>query len=134
VIENGNLLVVKHKKKGRSWWCLPGGGLEPGETLEACVQREIMEETGLRIRPEKPIYLGELILPYEHLLEVAYHASIVGGSIGKRIDREVKAVSWVPLKGLRRMNFLPREIANRLEKDRQAGFTQGIVHLGRYKE
>lgn len=134
VIGNGKLLVVKHEKKGRTWWCLPGGGLEPGETLEACLEREIMEETGLRIRTEKPIYLGELILPYEHLLEVAYHASIVGGSIGKRIDREVKAVRWVPLKGLRRMNFLPREVGRRIEKDWKAGFPEGIVHLGRYRD
>lgn len=128
------LLLVKHEKKGKTWWCLPGGALEPGETLEACVQREIVEETGLRIRPEKPIYLGELILPYEHLLEVTYHASIVGGSLGKRIDREIKAVRWVPLKSLCRMNFLPREVANRLEKDRRAGFPHGIVYLGRYRE
>ncbi len=133
-VTEGKLLLVKHLKKGRVWWCLPGGGLEPGETLEACAGRELLEETGFRIRPEKPIYLGELILPFDHLLEVTYHASIVGGCLGNRIDRDVEAVRWVPLKSLCRMNFLPREIANRLEKDRRAGFPQGIVHLGRYQE
>jgi hypothetical protein len=32
------------------------------------------------------------------------------------------------------MSFLPREVANRFEKDWKAGFPEGIVHLGRYKE
>ncbi len=34
-------------------WEFPGGKLDPGETLEECVAREVEEETGLRIRVEE---------------------------------------------------------------------------------
>lgn len=33
----------------RSWWCVPGGGVDPGETLGQALEREIGEETGLRV-------------------------------------------------------------------------------------
>jgi 8-oxo-dGTP pyrophosphatase MutT (NUDIX family) len=33
---------------GRQVWFAPGGGLEPGESPDACLQRELLEETGIR--------------------------------------------------------------------------------------
>ena len=134
VIGNGKLLIVKHEKRGRTWWCLPGGGLEPGETLSACAERELLEETGLKVKAGRIIYLGELILPEEHLLDVFIWAEKTGGTLAKGEDRGLKALRFVPLKDLRRMSFLPREVTNRFEKDWKAGFPEGIVHLGRYKE
>lgn len=42
------ILLTRRADNGQ--WCLPGGGMEPGETaVEAC-QREIWEETGLKVR------------------------------------------------------------------------------------
>ena len=35
---------------GRSYWQIPGGGIEPDETEEQCVQREMLEETGLHVQ------------------------------------------------------------------------------------
>ena len=53
----GELLMIYRRGK----WDLPKGKLDPGETIEACAVREVMEETGLR-----EIVLGKLI-------EVGYH-------------------------------------------------------------
>jgi phosphoribosylformimino-5-aminoimidazole carboxamide ribotide isomerase len=134
VIGNSKLLIVKHQKRERAWWCLPGGGLEPGETLSACAERELLEETGLKVKAGRIIYLGELILPEEHLLDVFIRAEKTGGTLAKGEDRGLKALRFVPVGTLNRMDFLPREVANRFEKDWKAGFPEGIVHLGRYKE
>lgn len=42
------LLVRFESEDGsRTWWATPGGGLEPGETYERAVLRELAEETGL---------------------------------------------------------------------------------------
>lgn len=38
---------------------LPGGRLEPGERYLDALTREVMEETGLTIRPGRPVYVGE---------------------------------------------------------------------------
>jgi 8-oxo-dGTP pyrophosphatase MutT (NUDIX family) len=34
--------------RSQVWWYTPGGGVEPGETLEQCAFREVAEETGIR--------------------------------------------------------------------------------------
>ena len=47
--EKGQVFVVRENdKKGGSWWGLPGGGLDHGETPEACLKREIQEELGIK--------------------------------------------------------------------------------------
>jgi 8-oxo-dGTP diphosphatase len=46
---NDRVLLVRfvHPKTGEEFWTTPGGGLDPGESLEAALQRELREETGL---------------------------------------------------------------------------------------
>lgn len=47
IIEHdGKLLLVQHK--GYDTWCLPGGGIDPGEGLVAALERELMEELGVK--------------------------------------------------------------------------------------
>jgi ADP-ribose pyrophosphatase YjhB (NUDIX family) len=36
--------MVKHRLDGSEWWCLPGGGIEPGETPSEAALRELKEE------------------------------------------------------------------------------------------
>ncbi len=43
------LLVVRHSKDGRSYYLLPGGGVQWGETLEEALRREIAEEIGFAL-------------------------------------------------------------------------------------
>ncbi|WP_347057844.1 NUDIX domain-containing protein [Blastococcus sp. HT6-30] len=47
----GRLLLVRRRNApGRGLWSVPGGRVEPGETVAAAVEREVLEETGLRVR------------------------------------------------------------------------------------
>ena len=51
IVRDHHVLLIKHTehRTGRSFWVIPGGGIEAGETEAACVAREMHEETCLRV-------------------------------------------------------------------------------------
>ena len=50
------LLRITDLPTGATFWLLPGGGREAGETEEACVRREVYEETFLRVSVERLLF------------------------------------------------------------------------------
>eukprot|EP00959_Pyramimonas_sp_CCMP1952_P423652 8874283-Pyramimonas_sp.AAC.1 len=44
------LLIQRGKEPDKGKWTFPGGGLELGETIAECAEREVLEETGLVIK------------------------------------------------------------------------------------
>jgi 8-oxo-dGTP pyrophosphatase MutT (NUDIX family) len=50
------LLKVVDIHSGAMFWVLPGGGRETGESEEACVQREVREETELEVAVVRPLF------------------------------------------------------------------------------
>ena len=64
IIRDDQILLNKHREDetGRTFWIIPGGGQESGESEEACVQREMRGETHLDVRVER-LMLDERIEP-----------------------------------------------------------------------
>ncbi|MEK7142770.1 MAG: NUDIX domain-containing protein [Patescibacteria group bacterium] len=62
IIENnkGEILLVRSPKWSNKW-TMPGGHIEPDETISKALEREAEEETGLKLKPIKIIAFGELI-------------------------------------------------------------------------
>ena len=44
IVRDGAILMVRHEHEGEAYWTLPGGGVEPGETPEQAIVREVLEE------------------------------------------------------------------------------------------
>ncbi len=62
VIRNGTVLLVKRRDPpNEGQWAIPGGSVRLGESLQEAAEREILEETGVRIRAGKPIYAFDVI-------------------------------------------------------------------------
>lgn len=55
VHRNEVLLIQRNRPPSEGLWTLPGGRLEPGETAEACAEREIREELGLGVFALRPV-------------------------------------------------------------------------------
>ena len=77
------LLVHAHNFRG-TFYGLVAGFLEPGETLEQCVQREVMEETGLKVK--NITYFGNQPWPYPSGLMVGFIADYESGEIKLQKD------------------------------------------------
>jgi 8-oxo-dGTP diphosphatase len=59
---SGRLLLIRRGHAPHAGlWSLPGGRLEPGETAAKAVVREVLEETGLRVRAGAPV--GRVQIP-----------------------------------------------------------------------
>jgi ADP-ribose pyrophosphatase YjhB (NUDIX family) len=77
IVHEGRVLLVKRRYEplaGR--WSLPGGAVEVGETLEACLVREMAEETGLDVSVGPVIEVFDRIT-HDHGGRVAYHFVLV---------------------------------------------------------
>ena len=79
-IRKGDAILLVHARNFRgSFYGLVAGFLETGETLEECVRREVMEETGLEIN--NITYFGNQPWPYPSNLMVGFIADYVSGTI-----------------------------------------------------
>lgn len=58
LIHNNTILMVRHVEPTRSYWTLPGGGVEAGETPAEAAVREVWEETGLRVKVTRLLWEG----------------------------------------------------------------------------
>jgi 8-oxo-dGTP diphosphatase len=57
VIKDGKVLLVKRGvDPNKGLWAIPGGSLNLGETLQEGAEREILEETGITIKANEPVY------------------------------------------------------------------------------
>jgi 8-oxo-dGTP diphosphatase len=119
--KNGRILIAQRKRGDRlaGKWEFPGGKIEPGETPQICLARELKEE--FEIDATIGDYLGSHIHRYEHIwIELmAYRAYWVNGAI-KMNDH--KAYRWVAIGQLRGFDFAPADIpfVKKLEKGQVA--------------
>jgi len=131
IIEDERILLVRHEKYGRSYWVLPGGGMDFGETLEEATVRELKEETNLDITVDKLVFVDD-ILPrdlHRHVVDVYFTANVVGGDLEVGEDSHMHEVRFFPLEELRDLQFEPN-IADRIIEAHKQGFPNSADYLG----
>jgi ADP-ribose pyrophosphatase YjhB (NUDIX family) len=109
--DRGRIALVHRKDNGL--WALPGGGMEPGESIEDCAVREVEEETGLHV--EITGLVGVYTNP-RHVMKyddgevrqqfsLCYTTRLLGGELA--FDSESTDIAWVEPDSIARLAMHP---------------------------
>lgn len=77
IVREGKLLVSRERRRGRDHVLLPGGRVHDGESISDALIREVSEETGLDIVPDRLLYVAEVVGMYRvHDLNLVWLAEL----------------------------------------------------------
>jgi 8-oxo-dGTP diphosphatase len=139
VVEDGKVLTTFY---GRDW-SLPGGEVEPDELIPETVVRELVEESGLVVEPERLLFVNDnfFIDPVWapgglHELGFYWLCRVTGGEFdpGPHIERsgefeESIRLYWRTVDELRGLPFYPEWLISELERGVRNGWPPGVRHL-----
>jgi ADP-ribose pyrophosphatase len=107
--EKGELLVARRAKEpAKGTLDLPGGFTDCYETAEQGVAREVIEETGLKLKSEKYLFSLPNIYPYSginiHTMDLFFECETEGNSQLSAMD-DVAELSWIALNDINADDF-----------------------------
>ena len=111
IIRDGRFLVIRRSQHVRApgMHCFPGGAIEPGESEQEALGRELVEELALAARPLKRIWQG--VTPWN--VELAWWlAEIDPAATPQANPLEVESFHWLSAEEIR---LLPQLLASNLE-------------------
>jgi NAD+ diphosphatase len=98
LVEHGNeLLLARSRHFASGMYSVLAGFVEPGETLEEAVFREVKEEVGVEVKDIR--YFGSQPWPFPHSLMIGFTATYAGGEISLD-DTEIEDAGWFTIDNL----------------------------------
>ena len=125
--ERGRIFLTRRTDNGQ--WCLPGGGMEPGESVTEACEREVWEETGLRVCVKRLVgvysHSDQLVVYPDgnkaHIVALHFEAEVISGEPG--VSSETTDFGYFTEEEIQALEFLGRHkerIFDTLEKRTEA--------------
>ncbi len=117
LVKDNKILLVRHEKREKSYWLLPGGGVEMGESAGEALVREFMEEVGLKIEVGPLVLVQDSIPPDLHrqVLNLYFLVSAQKFDLKVTQDAVLKDAAFYPLEEFPSMPINPDVKAEILE-------------------
>jgi len=144
IISDGAILLTRNlhpEDPDGDFYLLPGGGQRHGESLTACLRREVREETGYRVVVGDVLWIRDYIgarhefAEYErdvHQVEVMFSCSVdAAADVSEPTEPDTwqLSVDWVPIAGVSQLRFFPSALVPHLATPATRGLC-GPHYLG----
>ena len=97
VTRGRELLLARANRFPAATYSALAGFVEPGESIEDCIHREVREEVGVEV--DKLVYFASQSWPFPHSLMIAFNAEYAGGDM-RPCDAEIADAKWFSLDAL----------------------------------
>lgn len=127
-VKNNSLLLVKHTglREEGVFWMPPGGEVEFGKSIKLNLEREMLEETGLKVEVGEFLCAHEFLEPPLHAVELFFNIKSAKGKVITGIDPELK-ISEQIIKEVRFVTFEELEI---IPKEQKHQLLQNVSDIG----
>jgi len=112
IFDENRQKVLLTRRADNGLWCLPGGAVDPGESVEEACTREVFEETGLRSRVTRLV--GVYSDPHKlveypdgakaQIVALSFEAEITGGEMG--LSNETSGIDFFAIEAIAGMDLL----------------------------
>lgn len=124
LINEDKILMIRHQKGENTYWLLPGGGVDYGETMEESLKREFLEECNLEVEVGNLAYVSQGIAPdnSRHIIHMTFEVNLLGGKlrVGEEgILKEVRYISAKELDGITLYPNIKSELKDYLQGNRE---------------
>lgn len=123
VVSDGKVLLNKCRSRLGDYYALPGGGQNPGETLEEAVKRELLEETGVTVKPIRLAAIYERIAAgredgANHKMYFIFYCQPEDVPVKKPTERDSyqTGVEWVPIETIEKSNLFPAIVRTEMKR------------------
>lgn len=106
IIKNKKILLIQRKNEPyKNYYALPGGFVNYGETVEKAIEREIKEETNLKIKVKKlaGVYSNPQRDPRGHIISLVFFCQLKNNKL--KFADDAQSGKWVPI------SKIPRKLA-----------------------
>ena len=109
VVRKQAVLLVHRASNGADDWVLPGGTPRPGESMAACARREVREETGLDVSPDRVAFVLEVVGPDSGPRTVDIVFSAADSTPGRQPEQHEHGLApvFVPVDEIRDLDLRP---------------------------
>lgn len=109
LIKEGKILLIRHQKNDDTYWLLPGGGVDYGETMEESLKREFLEECNIDVEVKEMIFVSQGIAPNKsrHIVHMNFVVEYINGELRVGDEGILKEVCYLSLEELETITLYP---------------------------